>query len=107
MEEGRSIRVRALTGESVSLPISVDKTVAEFKHLLKQTFPVANRYPNFNLYHKVLCLIMSVLLTRCCRVCDFVTRKNESMVDSFFFWEQVGVVYLILVDRSLVNALDR
>ncbi|XP_030476883.2 uncharacterized protein LOC115693939 isoform X2 [Syzygium oleosum] len=48
----RSIQVRALTGESTAVSIPTDKTVRDLKHLLKQTFPLAAKYPNFNLYHK-------------------------------------------------------
>ncbi|KAF8005761.1 hypothetical protein BT93_K0135 [Corymbia citriodora subsp. variegata] len=48
----RSIQVRALTGESTAVTIPIDKTVGDLKHLLKQTFPLAAKYPNFNLYHK-------------------------------------------------------
>ncbi|XP_048137727.1 uncharacterized ATP-dependent helicase YprA isoform X2 [Rhodamnia argentea] len=48
----RSIQVRALTGESTAVSISMDKTIRDLKHLLKQTFPLAAKYPHFNLYHK-------------------------------------------------------
>ncbi|PKI36942.1 hypothetical protein CRG98_042643, partial [Punica granatum] len=48
----RRLEVRALTGESITVSISVGKTVRDLKHLLEQTFPLAVKYPNFNLYHK-------------------------------------------------------
>ncbi|XP_031376686.1 uncharacterized protein LOC116192305 isoform X2 [Punica granatum] len=49
----RRLEVRALTGESITVSISVGKTVRDLKHLLEQTFPLAVKYPNFNLYHKL------------------------------------------------------
>ncbi|KAI4365849.1 hypothetical protein MLD38_021798 [Melastoma candidum] len=62
-EKERSVRVRALTGESGSVPVTGDCTVLEFKGLLRKAFPVAGRYPNFNLYHKGVKLNLQSLIS--------------------------------------------
>lgn len=49
----KQFQIRALTGESVTVSISTNKTIADLKLLLTQIFPLATKYSNFNLFHKV------------------------------------------------------
>lgn len=46
------MEVRSLTGESVTVSISPDKTIQQLKQLLKQAFPQASISPNFHLFSK-------------------------------------------------------
>ncbi|KAJ8553743.1 hypothetical protein K7X08_024421 [Anisodus acutangulus] len=46
------MEVRSLTGESIVVSISQDKTIQELKQLLKLDFPPASSSPNFHLFLK-------------------------------------------------------
>ncbi|KAL2340690.1 hypothetical protein Fmac_008630 [Flemingia macrophylla] len=50
--EGKEIQIRALTGESTTLPITAATTVEHLKLLLTHSFPPATTSPNFHLFFK-------------------------------------------------------
>lgn len=74
----KRLEVRALTGESITVPICGSKTVRDLKHLLKQTFPLASKYANFNLYHKV---DVSASPSRLIR--GFISRMESAVYRAF------------------------
>ncbi|XP_022135057.1 uncharacterized protein LOC111007140 isoform X2 [Momordica charantia] len=53
MEESeREIRIRTLTGESLTVVISGSRTIDDLKLLLRRNFPSATNSPNFHLFSK-------------------------------------------------------
>lgn len=56
-ENDTEIEVRTLTGESIKVSISSNRTIGELKLLLKQIFPPANSSSNFHLFLKVFVYI--------------------------------------------------
>ncbi|KAJ0890100.1 putative DNA helicase [Helianthus annuus] len=51
-ERETQIEVRTLTGETITVSISSNRTIQDLKLLLKQIFPPAASSPNFHLLHK-------------------------------------------------------
>ncbi|KAJ0709007.1 putative Ubiquitin-like domain-containing protein [Helianthus annuus] len=51
-ERETEIEVRTLTGETITVSISSNRTIQDLKLLLKQIFPPAASSPNFHLLHK-------------------------------------------------------
>ncbi|ESW10374.1 hypothetical protein PHAVU_009G203700 [Phaseolus vulgaris] len=48
----KEIQIRALTGESITLPVTPTTTLHHLKLLLRQSFPPATTSPNFHLFFK-------------------------------------------------------
>ncbi|KAL3512411.1 hypothetical protein ACH5RR_025128 [Cinchona calisaya] len=73
-EEEREIQVRSLNGESITLSMEPNKTIQEFKQLLKQVFPPASTSSNFHLFLK------GTKLSLQSQISDFSIGSGEFLV---------------------------
>lgn len=61
MEESESeIRIKTLTGESLTISISGNRTIEDLKLLLRKNFPSATVSPNFHLFSKAMNVSISL-----------------------------------------------
>lgn len=64
MEESeREIGIKTLTGESLTVSISGDRTIEDLKLLLRRNFPSATISPNFHLFFKAMNISLSFSLS--------------------------------------------